>query len=150
VSRNRRAARELALDVLYQAEIRDQLPLEALALQRSAGWSLGEESDTGAPDGEILAYASLLVEGVQANSAPIDAHIARFAEHWTMDRMPVVDRNLLRMAVFELMWMPDVPTAVVINEAIELAKSHSTEDSGRFINGILGRVAEMGRTSDTG
>jgi transcription antitermination protein NusB len=145
VSRNRRAARELALDVLYQAEIRDQLPLEALALQERQGWFLGRDEidhEEGAPADEVVRYARALVEGVQTHAAAIDAQIARFAQHWALDRMPVVDRNLLRAAVFELLWMPDVPTAVVINEAIELAKSHSTEDSGRFINGILGRVAD--------
>lgn len=145
MSKARRAARELALDVLYQAEIRDQLPTEALALRRRAGWWLSddpEDESGGRLTEEVTGYATALVEGVQDHAAPIDERISRYAEHWTLERMPVVDRNLLRVAVFELLWMPDVPTAVVINEAIELAKSLSTEDSGRFINGLLGRLAE--------
>lgn len=134
------------MDVLYQAEIRDQLPTEALALRRNAGWALGEEDLEGEVGGElgadVTSYASVLVEGVQEHAAPIDERITHYAEHWALDRMPVVDRNLLRVAVFELLWMADVPTAVVINEAVELAKSLSTEDSGRFINGVLGRLAQ--------
>lgn len=134
------------MDVLYQAEIREQLPSEALALRRRTGWALGEEDSEEGVSDELgvaaISYASLLVEGVQEHAAPIDELITRYAEHWTLDRMPVVDRNLLRVAVFELLWMPDVPTAVVVNEAVELAKSLSTEDSGRFINGLLGRLAQ--------
>jgi transcription antitermination protein NusB len=84
----------------------------------------------------------MLVEGVQANQADIDALIATHADRWALSRMPVVDRNVLRMALFELLWCDDVPPAVAINEAVELAKSLSTEDSGRFINGLLGRIAE--------
>ncbi len=90
----------------------------------------------------VISYASILVEGVQEHAASIDERITRYAEHWALDRMPVVDRNLLRVAIFELLWMAEVPTAVVINEAVELAKSLSTEDSGRFINGVLGRLAQ--------
>lgn len=94
------------------------------------------------PAAETLSYATLLVMGVQEHAADIDALITRHAERWALDRMPVIDRNLLRVAVFELLWGPEAPAPVVINEAIELAKLFSTEDSGRFINGILGKVAE--------
>lgn len=146
MTKDRRAARELALDVLYQAEIRDQLPAEALSLQRRQGWSITladqEKGPQKAPTEEIVAYAAKLVEGVQEHAAEIDALIDKSAERWAIERMPVVDKSLLRMGVFELLWLPDVPTAVVINEAVELAKSHSTDDSGRFINGILGHIAE--------
>ena len=68
--------------------------------------------------------------------------IDRYADRWAIGRMPVVDKNLLRLGVFELLWVPDVPTPVVINEAVELAQSFSTDDSGRFVNGILGRAAD--------
>lgn len=144
LSKDRRAARELALEVLYQAEIRDQLPTEALSLQRSAGWSLAENERgvSGVPREEVVAYASALVEGVQQHAAPIDERITHYAQHWALDHMPVVDRNLLRLAIYELLWRPEVPTAVVINEAVELAKSLSTEASSGFINGILGHLAE--------
>ncbi len=71
----------------------------------------------------------------------LDGRIGRAAEHWTVERMPLVDRNLLRLAAYELVARPEVPTAVVLNEAIDLAKLLSTADSGRFVNGVLGRVA---------
>ncbi len=151
--KDRRLARQLALDVLYQAEIRDQLPAEALSLQRREGWSVTlsdqEQPPPEPPPEEAVSYATQLVEGVQEHSAEIDRLIDRYAERWAMERMPVVDKNLLRLAVFELLWAPEVPTAVVINEAIELAKSLSTEESGRFINGILGRIAEREERAPT-
>ena len=147
--RERRTARRLALDVLYEAEIRDRLPLEAFASRRSAGWvaaGTGDELDTSAPveqpSDEAVAYAGALVEGVQSHQADIDALIARYADRWAITRMPVVDRTILRMALYELLWRADIPVPVAINEAVELAKELSTEDSGRFINGLLGKVVE--------
>ena len=152
LTKERRAARELALDVLYQAEIRDQLPGEALASLRVQGWSVtlpdqGEAAGA-RPGDESVAYATKLVEGVQEHAPEIDALIAKSSERWAIERMPVVDKNVLRMAIFELLWMPGVPTAVVINEAVELAKSLSTHESGRFVNGILGRIAEQERRGE--
>ena len=94
------------------------------------------------PSAEALAYARDLVEGVQAHRADIDELIARYADRWELQRMPIVDRNLLRIGLFELLWGADVPVAVAINEAVELAKAMSTDDSGRFINGLLGRIVE--------
>ena len=150
---SRRAARTLALDVLYEAEIRDALPLEAFDMRSESGWVLPTEADDhtlGAagqvdPSAEVLAYARYLTEGVQDHHAEIDELISRYADRWTIERMPVVDRNLIRIAVFELLWGEDVPVAVAINEAVELAKSFSTDDSGRFVNGLLGRIAETDR-----
>lgn len=141
LAKDRRAARELALDVLYQAEIRDQLPTEALSLQQDARFSVGQGDDDRLPSDVTVAYATELIRGVQEHAAEIDQVITGHAERWALDRMPVVDKNLLRVAVFELTWGKDVPSAVVINEAIELAKRFSTEDSGRFINGVLGKIA---------
>jgi N utilization substance protein B len=141
----RRAARRLALDALYEAEIRDMLPLEAFQERRSASWSTNSE-DGGEgleePSAEALGYARGLVEGVQAHQAELDELIASYADRWALGRMPVIDRNLLRIGLFELLWGEDIPVAVAINEAVELAKSLSTDDSGRFINGLLGRIAE--------
>lgn len=154
LTKERRTARILALDALYQAEIREQLPAEALSLLRRQGWSVtisdSPEGEEGPPSDEAVAYATELVEGFQEHAPTIDELIDRYAERWAIDRMPIVDKNLLRVAVFELLWQPDIPTAVVINEAIELAKSLSTEESGRFINGILGRVAEEEERSSRG
>ena len=101
-----------------------------------------EAGETAEPSAEALARARLLVEGVQEHQADIDALIAAHADRWALNRMPVVDRNLLRIALFELLWCDDVPVPVAINEAVELAKALSTEDSGRFVNGLLGRIAE--------
>ena len=132
--------------MLYQAEIRDQLPSEALSLQRREGWSVTlpdlDKGSQDAPTEEVVDYATKLVEGVQEHAPEIDRLVDQSAERWALERMPVVDKNLLRMGVFELLWMTDVPTAVVINEAVELAKSLSTDESGRFVNGILGRIAQ--------
>lgn len=144
-TKDRRTARQLALDVLYQAEIRGQLPREALSLLRRQEWSVtlsDSPIESSQPTAEAVSYATSLVEGVQDHAAEIDQLIDRYAEKWAIQRMAVVDRNLLRLASFELLWHSDVPTAVVINEAVELAKMFSTEESGGFVNGILGRLAE--------
>ncbi len=147
--RERRAARRLALDVLYEAEIRDQLPLDALAARRATGWvSAGRDDEleiaplAETPGPEAVEFAEALVAGVQHHQADIDGLIARYADRWAITRMPVVDRTLLRIALFELLWRDDIPVPVAINEAVELAKELSTEDSGRFINGLLGKVVE--------
>jgi transcription antitermination protein NusB len=152
--RSRRTARRLALDVLYEAEIRDDLPLEAWGARRADGWIVpGDEetADPSAPEKEpepaAIDYAHLLVQGVQEHAADIDALIAGYADHWTIQRMPVIDRNILRVALFELLWRTDVPVPVAINEAVELAKALSTEESGRFVNGLLGRIAEQAQES---
>jgi N utilization substance protein B len=148
--RVRRAARRLALDILYEAEIRDRLPLDAWEEHRAEGWvkpSSGDDDEGSAavdddvPD-EASDYALSVVEGVQAHQADIDALIARYADSWAIERMPVVDRNLLRIALYELLWRGDIPVPVAINEAVELAQELSTDDSGRFINGLLGRIVE--------
>lgn len=146
--KERRTARRLALDVLYEAEIRDQLPAEALVARGSMGWvRTTSEDELATPDAddpppEVLKYARELIEGVQEHQAAIDELIARYADRWAISRMPVVDRTLLRIALFELLWGRGIPVAVAINEAVELAKDLSTEDSGRFINGLLGKVVE--------
>jgi N utilization substance protein B len=122
----RRGARKIALDVLYEHDV------------------------TGASTAEILGrydpepaheFAGVLVRGVLEHQAELDHLISTYAEDWTIERMPVIDRNLLRLGTFELLHLDDVPAAVTINEAVELAKTYSTEDSGRFVNGILGRIA---------
>ncbi|MFP5297763.1 MAG: transcription antitermination factor NusB [Actinomycetota bacterium] len=149
--RARRIARRLALDVLYEAEIRGQLPTETFEDRQGLGWYTGAPTDASeeddfetpeAPSEEILGYARALVEGVQAHHADADELIVRYADRWAIERMPVIDRNLIRMALFEILWGDRIPVAVAVNEAVELAKALSTEDSGRFINGLLGRIIE--------
>lgn len=151
--KSRRVARRLALDVLYEAEIRDELPEEAWKARSEGGWVVPTAEDEDAelepvgddefPPPDALDYARTLVHGVQEHHADIDALIARYADRWAIQRMPVVDRTVVRMAIFELLWCDDVPVAVAINEAVEVVKSLSTDDSGRFVNGLLGRIAEQ-------
>ena len=153
--KDRRAARRLALDVLYEAEIRDRLPADALVARGSEGWVVAgpedepEVADAGGPNPDVMSYAAELIEGVQEHQAEIDELIARYADRWAITRMPVVDRTLLRIAIYELLWGDDVPVPVAINEAVQLGKDLSTEDSGRFINGLLGRIAEAEARSDS-
>jgi N utilization substance protein B len=149
--KGRRAARRLAVDALYEAEIRDRLPTETFEIQQAAGKVVAGEDEGAAPQedpgthDDAVGYGRSLVEGVQEHHAAIDEMLARYADRWAIDRMPVIDRTLLRIALFELLWGQDIPVPVAINEAVELAKELSTEDSGRFINGLLGRIAEKER-----
>jgi transcription antitermination protein NusB len=127
----RRDARERALELLYEADAKSVPPDDVVA-------ELPVQPDT---------YALDVVHGVAANQPEIDGLIRRFAKGWTLERMPVIDRTLLRMAIYELGHRPDVSTGTIINEAVELAKRFSTDDSGRFVNGMLGRIAEELRTA---
>jgi N utilization substance protein B len=152
----RRSARRIALDVLYEAEIRDLLPSEAWKLREDEGWAMssGDDSEDGVspdspvPGPDVLDYARSVVEGVQAHQADIDALVSRYADRWAIERMPVIDLSIVRMALYELLFRDDIPVAVGINEAVELAKSFSTDDSGRFVNGLLGRIAETERAPE--
>lgn len=123
----RRGSRRLALDILYERDL-TEAPVQDI-MSRYVQEPAYE-------------FAALLVEGVQAHRAELDELISSYALDWTIERMPVIDRNLLRLGVYEILYVDDVPPAVTINEAVELAKRYSTEDSSRFINGILGRIAE--------
>ena len=129
----RRKARKRALDVLYQADLRGEPRPKIL----SAYVALLEE-----PKPQYLPYTVQLVEGVEAHAGRIDELISTYAEGWTLERMPVVDRNLARIAVYELVYNDEIDAAVAITEAVELAETLSTDDSPRFLNGILGRIAD--------
>jgi transcription antitermination protein NusB len=126
----RSKARKRALDILFEAELRGVPVLDVLA-----------ERTLGSPP--VSAYAAELVRGVAANVARIDELIADHAEGWTLDRMPAVDRNVLRIGVYELLWAPDVPDGVAISEAVLLAGDLSTDASPAFVNGLLARIAEL-------
>jgi N utilization substance protein B len=93
------------------------------------------------------AYAVDLARGVETHCTEIDALLREYSEHWAVERMPAVDRAVLRLGCYELAHEPDVPTAVVISEAVDLAKQYSTKDSGRFVNGLLARIAEQVRAT---
>jgi N utilization substance protein B len=124
----RSKARKRALDVLYESDVRSVDPLTTLA----------ERVRLAEPP--VNDYTIELVEGVQAHRSRIDAILAEYAEGWTVERMPDVDRAVLRLGVYELLWRDEVPDAVAIDEAVELAKSLSTDESPRFVNGVLARV----------
>ena len=130
---SRRKARKRALDVLYEADLRDLPPSRVLA---------GYRERIEKPRPAHMDYAERLVEGVATNLDRIDELISSYAEGWTIERMPVVDRNLARIAVYELLFEPEIDDPVAITEAVELARQMSTDDSPRFLNGILGRIAE--------
>jgi N utilization substance protein B len=129
----RRKARKRALDVLYEADLRSRPAVEVLA---------GYIERIERPRPEHLGYTVGLVEGVAAHQDRIDELIASYAEGWTLERMPVVDRNLARIAVYELLYLDDIDDPVAISEAVELARQMSTDDSPRFLNGLLDRIAE--------
>ncbi|MHB8451832.1 MAG: transcription antitermination factor NusB [Mycobacteriales bacterium] len=129
----RTKARKRALDVLFEAEQRARPVLEVLAERRAQG------------EPPVPPYAGELVEGVVAHQEHIDALLAERAQGWALDRMPAVDRNLLRVATYELLWCPQVPDAVVIAEAVHLAGELSTEESPGFVNGLLASLAAGGQ-----
>jgi transcription antitermination protein NusB len=124
----RSKARKRALDLIFAAEARGRAPGEFLTEQIEAG----EE-----PTND---YTVTLVTGVAERLARIDEVIATYAEGWTLDRMPAVDRNVLRLAVFEVLWVDDVPDAVAVSEALNLVRDLSTDESPSFVNGILGNI----------
>jgi N utilization substance protein B len=127
----RRKAREVALQFLYQLDVRgDEDPAP----------HAGEFWARHAVDEEVRSFADALVRGTKEHQARIDQMIAQVTERWDLDRMATVDRNILRLAVYELGWQPEIPPRVAINEAIEIAKRFGTRESSRFVNGILDRV----------
>ena len=127
----RHQAREAALGVLFQADLGKSDVDDALDPVRAQGWPRDDWT-----------LIERLVRGTRGHVAEIDALISSVAEHWTLERMATVDRNVLRMAIFELQHT-DTPVGVIINEAVELAKQYSTEESGRFVNGMLGRIVRL-------
>jgi transcription antitermination protein NusB len=127
----RTKARKRALDILFEAELRGEPVLELLALR------MQEASPPVAP------YAAELVRGVHEHGQQIDGLLSAHAQGWTLERMPAVDRNILRIGVQELLWNDDVPDAVAISEAVALAGELSTDGSSAFVNGLLGRVLEL-------
>ena len=130
VAATRREARERALSLEYERETR--------------AIGIGELLDALSvpPD----AYAEQLARGIDAHRSEIDTLLTTHSAHWTIDRMPAIDRAVLRIATYELLCEPELASAVVINEAVDLAKQYSTKDSGRFVNGLLAKIAETVRT----
>ncbi len=128
----RRKAREYALQLLFQLDIRKEKPSVTLFKRF---WT---DED---PDEEVRAFAEEIVKGTFKHLRAINAKVLACARNWTLDRMAVIDRNVLRLATYEILYRMDIPPSVTINEAIELAKKYGTDESGAFVNGILDSVA---------
>ena len=137
--RKRTLAREYAMQILYEIDITHIEP--GLALENF--WQMAAVKET---EEEIKVFTSELVKGVGDNLSAIDAKISLYATNWQLERMAVVDRNVMRLASFELMFRDDIPPKVSINEAVDLAKRYSDQESGKFVNAILDKIKqEIGR-----
>jgi len=124
----RSKARKRALDVLYASDLRAENPVDAL--ERAIADGEGPSND----------YTTTLVRGVVEHQARIDELLATYAQGWTLERMPAVDRNVLRLGVFEVLFADDVPDAVALTEAMSLVRDLSTDESPQFVNGVLGNI----------
>jgi len=133
----RRAARELALNVLYQADACGVPFEEALETALEFSDLSGLESRGFDKADEARQYAELLARGTREHIEEIDGYISELSEGWPLDRQPAVDRNILRLAIFEIRYVESVPEIVSVDEAVELAKKYSTAESGKFVNGVL-------------
>ena len=131
----RSKARKRALDILYEADMRGLDAREVLGSQ------VRRRAEAG--DAELNAYAGELVDGVVEHAERIDELLSTYSQGWTIERMPAVDRAILRLGCFEVMWRDDIPDPVAIAEAVALAQDLSTEESAAFVNGLLGRLAEV-------
>jgi len=128
-------ARKQALDILFESDIRNSSPVELLSTRLA---------DLAGPDARpVREYAQELVNGVVEHQRKIDELISTYAQGWDMDRLPAVDRNVLRIAIYELLWREDIPDAVAIDEALTLAKLLSTDESAGYIHGVLGRISSI-------
>lgn len=134
--RNRTKGRECALKILYAADIRKDPPDECGRLF----W----ESHPTIKD-EVRDFAGFLVRGVSENKGSVDSAISKYAMNWEIQRMATVDRNILRLATFELLFADNIPPKVSINEAIEMAKRYGDKDSGKFVNGVLDKINKTER-----
>lgn len=131
----RSKARKQTLDLLYESDIRGSDLLELLASR-----DVVEEGPDARP---IRDYTKSLVEGIATHKRKIDELISTYAQGWDMDRLPTVDRNILRLGIYEILWVVDLEDGIVIDEALTLAKDLSTEDSAGYIHGVLGRIASI-------
>ncbi|HLW71411.1 MAG TPA: transcription antitermination factor NusB [Candidatus Binataceae bacterium] len=136
----RHAGRELALKALYQTDMRGDISTEDLALF----------FDAFPADDRIRTFALRLLDGVRREQTTLDKHLAAALEHWSIGRLSRVDHNILRMAIYELLRLDDIPARVTIDEAIELAKAYGDNQSGRFVNGVLDQVATRLALKDKG
>jgi N utilization substance protein B len=131
----RSKARKQSLDLLYEGDIRGQEPAQLLALR-----DLVEEGPDARP---IREYTKELISGISDNRRKIDELISTYAKGWDMDRLPAVDRNILRLGIYEILWCKDLDDAIAIDEALNLARELSTDDSAGYIHGVLGRISDI-------
>ncbi len=131
----RSKARKQTLDILFEADIRGINPLDILQSR-----DIQEEGPDARPTRE---YTKVLIAGVGEHRRKIDELISTYAQGWDMDRMPRVDRNILRLAIYEILWREEVPDAVAIDEALGLARSLSTDESASYVHGVLGRISSI-------
>lgn len=134
----RSKARKHSLDLLYEADIRGSEPVELLSLR---------DIELDGPDARpVREYTKVLVIGVSEHRRKIDELITTYAKGWDMDRLPAVDRNILRLAIYEILWEDGLDDAIAIDEALSLAKELSTDDSAGYIHGVLGRITSIKAT----
>jgi len=131
----RSKARKQSLDLLYEADIRGTIALEILESR--------DIEEVGPDARPIREYTKELISGISEHSRKIDELISTYAQGWDMDRLPAVDRNILRLGIFELLWGKELTDSIIIDEALTLAKDLSTEESAGYIHGVLGRIASI-------
>lgn len=132
----RRKAREFALQLLFQLDVTNKMSGDDSAKPMELFWEHTSCKE------EIKDFSSEIIRGTLAHIEKIDENINKYAENWDLNRMPTVDRNILRFAIYEILYRDDIPLKVSINEAIEISKSYGTEDSARFINGLLDKISK--------
>ena len=131
----RSKARKQALDLLYEADIRGASALDLLQSR-----DVGEEGPDARP---IREFTKELISGISANTRKIDELITTYAQGWDMDRLPAVDRNILRLAIYEIVWSTELADGIAIDEALPLAKELSTDESAGYIHGVLGKISSI-------
>lgn len=138
--RKRTKARECALKILYAIEIAKEKPEDAMTIY----WDNSDPEEA-----DVRSYANELVRGVVKNRAKIDELITKHATNWQLERMAVIDKNIMRLAVYELLFSGEIPPKVAINEAIDIAKKYGDKDSGKFVNGILDKISKTEGKNDS-
>ncbi len=146
-SQKRSRARRQVIQVMYQSEVTERDLRDLVKDQRDDEYLLISKSPQGVPDGELIGeplddYARTLLEGIVSRLDVIDAWIEEAAENWTIERMPIVDRSIIRLASYEIVFCDAIPVGVAINEAVEIAKEFGGDDSPSFVNGVLGKIAD--------
>jgi len=133
--RKRTKARESVLQMLYQADVTD----DSIGMILERYWKERKRNP------EVIEFANEIAKGASERLKEIDGVIAEYSENWDIDRMPIIDRNILRLATYELLFMDDIPPKVTIDEAVELANRYGSVNSGKFVNGVLDKIMMLGK-----